>query len=63
MLHGHYVIYSVQYYPQFHITAVVLGTYYPWIQGHYCMYMYTYIHTHTHIYIYYPVTFANYVSS
>jgi hypothetical protein len=32
---SHY-IYSVQYYPQFHITAVGLGTYYLRIQGHYC---------------------------
>jgi hypothetical protein len=28
-------MYSVPYYPQFHITAVGLGTYYPCIQGHY----------------------------
>jgi hypothetical protein len=30
-------IYSVQYYPQFHVTAVGLGTYYLQIQGHYCI--------------------------
>jgi hypothetical protein len=32
MLHEHHVIYSVRYYPRFHITAVGLGTYYPWIR-------------------------------
>jgi hypothetical protein len=36
MLHEYHVIYSVRYYPRFHITAVGLGTYYPWIWGHYC---------------------------
>jgi len=25
----YYVIYSVRYYPRFHVTALVLGTYYP----------------------------------
>jgi hypothetical protein len=35
MLHKYYVIYSFRYYPQFHVTAVALGTYYPWIRGHY----------------------------
>jgi hypothetical protein len=34
MLHDH-VIYSVRYYPRFHVTTVALGTYYPWIRGHY----------------------------
>jgi hypothetical protein len=29
-------IYSVQYYPQFNVTVVGLGTYYPRIWGHYC---------------------------
>jgi hypothetical protein len=24
---------------QFHVTVVGLGTYYPWIQGHYCTMM------------------------
>jgi len=28
MLHEYHVIYSVRYYPLFHVTAVVLGTYY-----------------------------------
>jgi hypothetical protein len=36
MLHKYHVIDSVRYYPQFHVTAVGLGTYYPWIRGHYC---------------------------
>jgi hypothetical protein len=36
MLHEYHVIYSVRYYPRFHVTAVGLGTYYPWIQGQYC---------------------------
>jgi hypothetical protein len=35
MLHEYYVIYSVRYYPLFHITAVGLGTYYQWIWGYY----------------------------
>jgi hypothetical protein len=31
-----HVIYSVLYYPRFHVTAVGLGTYYSWvIRGHY----------------------------
>jgi hypothetical protein len=29
--------YSIQYYPQFHITAVGLGTYYSQILGHICI--------------------------
>jgi len=37
MLHECHVIYSVRYYPRFHVTAVVLGTYYPRIWGHYCV--------------------------
>jgi hypothetical protein len=37
MLHEYHVIYSVRYYPRFHITAVGLATYYPWILGHYCI--------------------------
>jgi hypothetical protein len=32
MLHEYHVIYSVWYYPRFHITMVGLGTYYPWIR-------------------------------
>jgi hypothetical protein len=31
-----HVTYSVRYYPWFHVTAVGLGTYYPWIRGHTC---------------------------
>jgi hypothetical protein len=37
MLHEYHVICSVRYYPWFHKTAVGLGTYYPWIRGHYCI--------------------------
>jgi hypothetical protein len=33
MLHEYHVIYSVRYYPWFHVTAVGLGTYYQWIRG------------------------------
>jgi hypothetical protein len=33
MLHEYHVIYSIQYYPWFHVTAVGLGMNYPWIQG------------------------------
>jgi len=33
MLHEYHVIYSVRYYPRFHVTAVGLGTYYPRIRG------------------------------
>jgi hypothetical protein len=36
MLYEYHVIYSVRYYPRFHVTAVGFGTYYPWIRGHYC---------------------------
>jgi hypothetical protein len=39
MLHDYHAIYSIQYYLQFYITAVGLGTYYPWIQGS-TVYMY-----------------------
>jgi hypothetical protein len=28
-----YILYSVWYYPRFHVTAVGLGTYYQWIRG------------------------------
>jgi hypothetical protein len=35
LLHEYHVVYSVRYYPGFHVTAVGLGTYYPWIRGHY----------------------------
>jgi hypothetical protein len=36
LLHEYHVIYSVWYYPRFHITTVGLGMYlyYPWIWGH-----------------------------
>jgi hypothetical protein len=34
MLHEYHVIYSVRYYLRFHVTAVALGTHYPWIRGH-----------------------------
>jgi hypothetical protein len=34
MLHEYHVIYSVRYYLRFHVTAVGLGTYYPWVRGH-----------------------------
>jgi hypothetical protein len=33
MLHEYHVIYSVRYYPRFHVTAVCIGTYYQWIRG------------------------------
>ena len=29
----YHVIYSFRYYPRFHVTAVGLGTYYPWVLG------------------------------
>jgi hypothetical protein len=29
-------MYSIQYYPRFHVTMVGLKTYYPWIWGHHC---------------------------
>jgi len=32
-----YSVYSVQYYPRFHVTAVCFGTYYPWTQRSTCM--------------------------
>jgi hypothetical protein len=35
-LHEYHVIYSVWYYPRFHVIAVGLGTYYAWIRGHCC---------------------------
>jgi hypothetical protein len=31
------LVYSIRYYPQFHVTTVGLGTYYPCIRGHYCI--------------------------
>jgi hypothetical protein len=34
MLQEYHVIYSVRYYPRFHVNAVGLGTYCPWIRGH-----------------------------
>jgi hypothetical protein len=32
----YHFIYRIRYYPRFHVTAVGLGTYYPWIRGHCC---------------------------
>jgi hypothetical protein len=32
--------YSVRCYPWFNVTAVGLGTYYPWIRGPYCVCIY-----------------------
>jgi hypothetical protein len=37
MLHEYHVIYSVRYYPRFHVTAVGLGTYYPWMRVYTCI--------------------------
>jgi hypothetical protein len=37
MLREYNIIYSVRYYPRFHVTAVGLGTYYPWIRRHTCI--------------------------
>jgi hypothetical protein len=34
MLNEYHFIYCVQYYPWFYVTAVGLGTYYPWVLGH-----------------------------
>jgi hypothetical protein len=31
-----YIPYSDRYDPQFNVTGVGLGTYYPWIRGHTC---------------------------
>jgi hypothetical protein len=36
MFNEYHVIYSVRYYPWFHVTTVGLGTYYLWIQGSAC---------------------------
>jgi hypothetical protein len=36
MLHEYHVIYSVRYYPRFHVTAI--GTYNPQVRGHYYTY-------------------------
>jgi hypothetical protein len=38
MLLEYHIIYSIQYYPRFCVTPVGLGTYYPWIRGHCCIY-------------------------
>jgi hypothetical protein len=43
MLHEYHVIYSVRYYPRFHIIAVGLGTHYPRIQRHYCIVLAKYV--------------------
>jgi hypothetical protein len=40
MLRDYQVIYSVRYYPRFHVTAVGLGTYYLWVRGHYSIYLF-----------------------
>jgi len=32
-----HIIYSVRCYRRFHVTAVGLGTYYPWIRGSACI--------------------------
>jgi len=37
MLHEYHIIYGVRYYPQFHVTAVGLGTYYRRIRGSACI--------------------------
>jgi hypothetical protein len=52
MLHEYHVIYTIPYYPSFHITTVDLGIFYPWILGHYCNYITVYtacIHNSTFI--------------
>jgi hypothetical protein len=36
LFHEYHVLYSVRYYLRFHVTAVGLETYYPWIRGHTC---------------------------
>ena len=33
MSNEYHVVYSLRYYPRFHVTTVGLGTYYPWIRG------------------------------
>ena len=50
MLHEYHVIYSVWYFPGFHVTAVGLGTYYPWIRG--SAYVCVCVCVCIHIYIY-----------
>jgi hypothetical protein len=37
LLHEYHVMHSIRYYPRFVVTAVGLGTYYPWIRGHACI--------------------------
>jgi len=37
MLHEYHVICSARYYPRLHVTAVGLGTHYPWIRGSACI--------------------------
>jgi hypothetical protein len=44
MLHEYHIIGSIQYYLLFHVTTVGLGTHYPQIQGHYCIFI---MHLHT----------------
>jgi len=36
MLYEYHVIYSVRYYPRFHVTSLGLGTYCPWIRRSAC---------------------------
>jgi len=33
----YHIILSVRYFSRFHVTAVGLGTYYPWIRGSACI--------------------------
>jgi hypothetical protein len=37
LLYEYHVIYSFRYYPRFQVITVGLGTYYPWVRGHYCI--------------------------
>jgi hypothetical protein len=37
LLDEHHVIYSFRYYLRFHLTALGLGTYYPWVREHTCI--------------------------
>jgi len=36
-------MYSLRYYPRFHITAVGLETYYPWIRQSACTYVLAFV--------------------
>jgi hypothetical protein len=58
----YHVIYSVWYYLRFHVIAVSLGTYYPWIRRDYCtciIFLHGCITFHTLLYEY----FINEISS